>query len=391
MTYLSQLSTNQRVWLAGSLAVAVLIVVVGALAEQRPKRGGRRQFTVEMTIKEIAPGLQVTGKNLARELGLPLDAPKKKRLRGLGVSQRRLNKAAAHLRGHRPTGVKYYVFAALVLFALVFLVRLGRPDGSSVSDRKVWYPRAVHLAILLIAVAVCGFALGKSPNPMEGFVKVFKAMAGLYRSVAIKAAAFSFFIALAVIGNKLICGWACPFGALQELVYSLPLFRRAKRWRPSFLVTNVIRGALFAAMLLLLFGVVGGKPGFLLFHWLNSFNLFNFDFDEWLIPATIVASLLLSLFTYRPFCQLVCPFGFVSWLAERLSLVRVRIDKEKCTECGACVTACPLDAAGGMVRGQSWHADCYSCARCLNVCPQDAIRYAPVFSRKETHRLSSAD
>jgi len=30
----------------------------------------------------------------------------------------------------------------------------------------------------------------------------------------------------------------------------------------------------------------------------------------------------LALVIYRPFCQLICPFGFVSWLAERLSLMR---------------------------------------------------------------------
>ena len=33
------------------------------------------------------------------------------------------------------------------------------------------------------AVAVCRFVLGKSPNPMEGCVKLFKVLVGLYPSV----------------------------------------------------------------------------------------------------------------------------------------------------------------------------------------------------------------
>jgi len=378
MTYISLLSANQKIWFAVTLVVAVLIVLAGVLSEQRPTHRVPPHLTVEMTIKEIAPKLEVTGRSLARELDLPLETPKNRGLRGLGISQARLDEAAAHLRGHRGSGLKYYVYAALVWFGLVFLLRLGRPDLSSISDRKVWYPRVVHIAILLIAVGVCGFALGKSPNPMEGVVKVFKAMVGLYPSVAGKAAAGAFFIGLAVVGNKLVCGWACPFGALQELVYSLLLLRKAKALRVSFRVTNSIRAALFCAMLLLLFGVVGGKKGFVLYHGLNPFNLFNFVFDDWLIPLTIATSLLLSLIVYRPFCQLICPFGFVSWVAERLSLVRVTIDQKKCRACGACVRACPLGAARGMSRGESWHADCYSCARCLSVCPHDAIRYAPV-------------
>ena len=328
-----------------------------------------------MNIKQIAPKLGVTGRALARELSLPLDVPKNKPLANLGVSQGQLDHATAHLLSHRETMLKYYVFVALVLFGLVFLTRLGRPDASDVSRRRMWYPRMPYLVVLVVAVAVCGFALGKSPNPMEGCVKFFKAMVGLYPSVMEKASAFVFFIALAIIGNKLVCGWACPFGAMQELVYSLPILRNLKRWKLPFWLSNTIRGALLIVMLLLLFGIVGGRQGFVIYHALNPFNLFNFDFDEWLIPVTIIVSLVLSLFVYRPFCFLICPFGFLSWLAERLSLARVRIDLAECTKCGACIKACPSDAAKDMVQKKLFAADCTSCARCLNVCPHDLIRY----------------
>ena len=85
---------------------------------------------------------------------------------------------------------------------------------------------------------------------MEGAVKVFKSMAGLYPSVWEKVAAFLLFIGLAIVGNKLVCGWACPFGALQELLYSLPILKRIKRRKMPFLVSNVVRGGLLLLMLL---------------------------------------------------------------------------------------------------------------------------------------------
>lgn len=147
--------------------------------------------------------LDTTGKALARELGLPVDVPKAKPLRKLGVEQDDLDHVAEHLLSHRPSQLKYYVFAALVLWGLVFLIRLGRPDGSPVSERRSWYPRAPYILTLLVAVVVCGFILGKSPNPMEGSVKVFKSMVGLYPSVWEKVAAFLFFIGLAIVGNKM--------------------------------------------------------------------------------------------------------------------------------------------------------------------------------------------
>ncbi|RKY06538.1 MAG: hypothetical protein DRP65_11645, partial [Planctomycetota bacterium] len=84
---------------------------------------------------------------------------------------------------------------------------------------------------------------------------------------------------------------------------------------------------------------------------------------------------------------LICPFGLVSWIAEQISLTRVKVDHEKCTDCGLCINACPTQAAKGRVSDKLFAADCFSCARCLNVCPQDAIRYGSVFSKSSCEKL----
>jgi len=354
----------------------------GVLRQKDADAPGASEFTVEMSIKQIAPRLNVTGKGLARELGLPLDVAKGKPLQALGITQGALDHAAEHILSHRETTLKYYMFAALVLFGLVYLVRLGRPDGSPLAERKSWYPRWPYVAALAVAVGVCGFALGKSPNPMESAVKVFKSFVGLYPSVADKVWAFAFFAALALVGSKLICGWACPFGALQELIYHLPILRKLKKRKLPFVVSNTIRSILFVAMLLMLFGVVGGRKGFVIYHYMNPFNLFNFDIETISVGATIVAALAMSFGFYRPFCQFVCPFGLLSWLLERVSIFRVKIDRGRCTHCGACISACPLDAAKDRVAGKTFPADCFSCARCLNVCPVDAIHYGLIGKKR---------
>ena len=193
--YVSRLSSKQKAWSAAAVVAAALIVAFGILREPEREPLTEHGFGPEMSIKQIAPKLGVTGKALARELGLPIEVPKKKPLGQLGISPEQLDHATAHLLSHRPTMLKYYVFVALVLFGLVFLTRLGRPDGADVSQRRMWYPRLPYLLALVLAVALCGFALGKSPNPMEGCVKFFKALVGLYPSVAEKAAGFAFFIA----------------------------------------------------------------------------------------------------------------------------------------------------------------------------------------------------
>jgi NAD-dependent dihydropyrimidine dehydrogenase PreA subunit len=368
----------------------VVTVALGLRATASIEEPATDTFTTDMPIQHIAREIGVTGRGLAKELKLDLDVPKKKPLKALGVSEEQLQHAVEHLVSHQDSILKYFVYIALSLFAVVFLTELGRPDGIDVKERKSWYPRAPYLVILLISVVVCGFLLGKSPNPMEGFVKVLKSAVGLYPDPVIKMLAFLFFMSLVVVGNKVICGWACPFGALQELIFSLPLLRHVKRAKLRFGITNAVRAALFLVMLLFLFGIVGGRKGFVVYHYVNPFNLFNLDFDPISIPITIAVVLIVALAIYRPFCHFICPFGLVSWVFEKLSVARVKVDHEKCTRCGACVKACPSEAAKGRVERKRLPADCFSCARCLNVCPVDAICYS-VRKKGSTAAANPAD
>ena len=378
-SWFAQISFKQRIWLFATIVGMFAIIVVGVLLGSSNDSKETIDFNIEMSIKDVAPQLGITGKALAHEFNLPLDVSKEKPLKILGVTPEELQHVTEHLISHRDSMLKYYVYAALVLGGLVFLARLGRPDLSDVKHRSGWYPRAPYIIFLMLSVIVAGFLLGKSPNPMEGVVKVFKLMVGLYPDPTAKVIAFLFFIVLAVIGNKMICGWACPFGALQELIYSIPILQKIKRRKLPFVFTNTIRVCLFIAVLLFLFGIIGGRKGFVIYHYVNPFNLFNLDFEAFSILLTVIIALLVSFVIYRPFCQLICPFGLISWIVERFSILRVRIDKDKCTECGVCIKACPLEAAKGRIYGRRLPADCFSCARCLNVCPVDAVQYTSVF------------
>ncbi|GAG37714.1 unnamed protein product, partial [marine sediment metagenome] len=183
MKMLSSMSGRQRLWFVLTVLAAVAIVAVGGFRQKAATPVLPSEFTIEMTIGQIGPRLNVTGKNLARELGLPLDTSKMKAVKAFGITQEELDHASEHLLGHRERTLKYYILVALVLFGLVYLVRLGRPDGSPAAERKTWYPRWPYVAVLVIAVVIGGFALGKSPNPMESAVKVFKSFVGLYPSI----------------------------------------------------------------------------------------------------------------------------------------------------------------------------------------------------------------
>ncbi len=375
----SHLSYQQRIWMFGTLLTMVALITFGILMDSGKKANVSVSVGVDMSIRQIAPKLGVTPKSLTRELNLPLNVSKRKPLYSLGITDEELHLVVKHLLSHRDATLKYYVYLALVLWGWIFLVKLGRPSESNVKNRKNWYPRTPYVITLILAVVIAGFVLGKSPNPMEGIVKVFKSTVGLYPDPYLKVLALVFFLFLGIIGNKLICGWACPLGALQELIYSLPIQKRIKNKKLPFVWTNTIRGFLFMVMIILLFGGIGRRKGTVIYHYVNAFNLFDLDFETVSIALTVVIALAGSFIVYRPFCQLICPFGLVSWIAERFSIYRITIDKDKCVKGSACINACPLEATKGILAGNLLPADCFSCARCLNVCPVDALQYKFAF------------
>jgi polyferredoxin len=50
------------------------------------------------------------------------------------------------------------------------------------------------------------------------------------------------------------------------------------------------------------------------------------------LPSGLFISLALvvSLFIYRPWCYFFCPFGLDGWMAEKISLFKIKVDYDKC-------------------------------------------------------------
>jgi formate hydrogenlyase subunit 6/NADH:ubiquinone oxidoreductase subunit I len=240
--------------------------------------------------------------------------------------------------------------------------------------------RRVRVYAMIGAAVIFGVLLGGSPGPMEGFVKFVKWMKGLEGNLTIRLGVLGLFTAMVVAGNKLICGWGCQLGALQEGLYNVLDLRRGskriKRVKPHFRFTNGIRTLLLAVALCLLFGWVFGVERFVLYHNVNFFKLFDWNLATvalYSLPVFAVA----SLFVFRPFCAFVCPFGWYSWLLELVSIRRVRIKTEACIHCDACVRACPTHAMQQRIhtRRRVLLAECWACGECIESCPTDAVAF----------------
>lgn len=231
--------------------------------------------------------------------------------------------------------------------------------------------------VMIGSVVVFGVLLGATPNPMEPVVKTFKLLRGIQGGPLVVVVSLVMFSLLSIWGAKLVCSWGCQLGALQEVLFNIPIFKKKYRFQVPFAISLVVRIVVFLAFLVLLFR--GGEmvKDFVLYHHVNYFKLFRFGelakVAFYSLPIMIIA----SVFVFRPFCQFVCPFGLWAWVLQNLAMNKIRIDKSKCTECKKCVRGCPTKAMGDIYSSKRRFllADCWSCGKCVEKCPTNAVGY----------------
>ncbi len=89
------------------------------------------------------------------------------------------------------------------------------------------------------------------------------------------------------------------------------------------------------------------------------------------IKLSIMAFILImSLFTYRPFCKYVCPLGAIYALFNKFSLYTMKIDESLCTKCGKCNKVCKMNVD---VMKNINSPECIRCGDCKRNCHVCAI------------------
>lgn len=183
--------------------------------------------------------------------------------------------------------------------------------------------------------------------------------------------------------GRAICGFLCPFGLFQELLYKIP-FPRLKLWKGYRYLKYFI--LLFFVILLPIIAVnyMGmGKPAFCMYICpagtleggipllsvrpeLHKTIGYLFALKITILALTIAGCLSI----FRFFCKTLCPLGTIYGLLNKISIYRLAVNKNKCINCGACIDICnmevnPLNNPDSM--------ECIRCGECAATCPTDAI------------------
>ncbi len=195
-----------------------------------------------------------------------------------------------------------------------------------------------------------------------------------------------FLMLIGSIMGRLVCGWLCPFGLIQELLHKIPAPKMSISGRVSSL-KYLKYGILLVFVIILpawwvnIVGMgdptfckyicpagtlEGGIPLVLLNESLRSAVGYLFIWKMALLVLTIVFSILI----FRPFCRFICPLGAIYALFNGVSMYRYQVNEHRCTRCGACVQICKM---GVKVCESPNDPECIRCGECIKTCPQSAI------------------
>jgi polyferredoxin len=180
--------------------------------------------------------------------------------------------------------------------------------------------------------------------------------------------------------GRMACGWLCPFGFLQELLYKI----KCKK-----IVVPIYLTYLKYVVLVVLVMLVPYLTGELAFSKLCPAGTLTAGIP-WVLwnptnPATgqlvlpdgpgvlfavdliiLAGCLVWFVVSKRPFCRVICPMGAILSMFNRFSLIRLEVDR-KCDGCNVCQVNCPTDLTVAMDVDSGDCIRCLECTRCGHV------------------------
>lgn len=196
-----------------------------------------------------------------------------------------------------------------------------------------------------------------------------------------------FFMLVGAALGRFVCGWLCPFGLFQDLLFKIPGIKKIRNVpKDRFLryFKYVILLVFVVLLPLFVVDITGlGSPWFCAYICPSGTAMAGIPLVlmnqglraaiGWLFTwkvAILVFTIIVSTFIYRPFCRYVCPLGAIYGFFNRISLYRISLNSATCINCKQCENACPLNIP---VLTQQNSSECIRCGKCTDICPTQAL------------------
>ena len=175
-------------------------------------------------------------------------------------------------------------------------------------------------------------------------------------------------VSIVIWGRGFFCGWACPFGALQEFTYAIGRRLNLPRIRIRPRVDAHLKKVKYAVLAVLVAATfVSPSTASALVEVEPFKTAITLGFDRaW--PFVLYAGfwLVLGFFLFKAFCRWICPLGAALALAGR---VRKFDWIDRRAECGSPCQFCKARCDYGAIdrSGRIDYAECFQCLECVRI------------------------
>jgi len=153
-----------------------------------------------------------------------------------------------------------------------------------------------------------------------------------------------------VLVGRLLCGWVCPFGFLQDLLYKIP----SRKFRLPSWTSNIKYPVLI--FMVFVFPYLFGELTWFSFCRICpaaalQVTLPNFISSGFRITGIItvvkfgvlIAVIIAAILSSRSFCKVLCPIAALLAPLNYISFWTVKPSREKCASCKKCDSVCSMD------------------------------------------------
>jgi len=186
------------------------------------------------------------------------------------------------------------------------------------------------------------------------------------------------FIIYLMLGGRTFCSWICPYHWLAELGEKIHLMLKRQNRIKAHTFDKKIRYLFYGLFLGLSF-----LTGYTVFETINPVAIISRSivYGPALLLIWVSALLVFEVvYSKRAWCRYFCPVGVSYQLIGYASPLRIKWDKEKCSNCKRCQTVClvPYVLHESVNKDHSQYVDsgaCTRCGLCIDVCDDEALSF----------------